>query len=334
MSNEEAWIASFMPGPGAGGLSDLEALSLREDLRVMPLQRNARALLQDLPSLGPVDCTTGNAGAVCTRREAVRTILPQREGTTLLGDPGGLRWLEASWRHSAAVLSRGEDFTDTPPCLLFFGETGRLAHQITLPDPAAWGAFVDLVRRHRGCWTCLRPRLERTGSGPVLDCPIWMLRDAWREAGSERDLDLRLEGLGLDRLLALRALEGLYTTPISAGSLAALLEGLAASGLPVHLQVGNRHCTQVLEAPLGRLDLASDTWELRLAGATLRLDPARMDSLWAVVQPRPDGERHRFECYDARGERLLVLSSPQRACPSVDQDWQGLLGRFDGGLLH
>jgi putative hemin transport protein len=331
MSNEEAWIASFLAGPHEGGLSDLEALSLREDLRIMPLQRDVRALLEDLPSLGAVDCTTGNGGAICTRREAVRTVLPMAEGTTLLGDPGGLRWLEASWRHSAAVLSRGGDFTDTPPCLLFFGETGRLAHQITLPDPAAWEAFADLVRRHQGCWTCLRPQAERPGAPVPAECPIWLLRDAWCDSASDRDLDLRLQGLGLDRLLALRALEGLYTAPVPVEELASLLEGLAASGLPVHAQVGNRHCTQVLEAPIGSLVFGPESWDLRIAGATIRILPSSLDRVWSVVQPRRGGERHRFECYDARGERVLALSSPQDPCPLVYAGWQRAIGRLEGG---
>lgn len=335
MSKEEAWIASFVAGgPHRDGLSDLEALSLREDLRIMPLQQDVRALLEDLPSLGAVDCTTGNGGAICTRREAVRTVLPVAEGATLLGDPGGLCWLEASWRHSAAVLSRGNDFTDTPPCLLFFGETGRLAHQITLPDPAAWGAFADLVRRHHGRWTCLRPGAELPGAPASSECPIWLLRDAWCGSVSDRDLEIRLRGLGLGRLLALRALEGLYTTPLLTEELASLLEGLAASGLPVHAQVGNRHCTQVLEAPIKGLALSPEAWELRIAGATLRILPSSLESIWSVVQPRPGGERHRFECYDAQGERVLALSSPQDPCPLVHGGWQRAIGRLEGGRSH
>lgn len=334
MSKEEAWIASFMADPRVGGPSDLEALGQREDLRIMPLQSHARALLEDLPSLGTVDCTTGSAAVLCTRREAVRTVLSVGEGATLLGDPGGLRWLDGSWRHSAAVLSRGVDFADTPPCLLFFGETGRLAHQITLPDPATWDAFVGLVRRHQGCWNCLRPQAEATGPGTDPECPVWLLRDAWCGAGSDRDLEGRLRGLGLDRLLALRALEGLYTSPVTAGDLASLLEGLTASGLPVHAQVGNRHCTQVLEGRLDRLDLGPEGWEIQMAGAALRISPACLGSIWSVVQPRPEGERHRFECYDGRGERVLALSCPQEPCPLVHAGWQRAIGRFEARRSH
>lgn len=316
------------------GLSDLEALQAREDLRLMPLQRNARAILEDLPSLGPADYTTGNACVTCTRHEAVGGVLPLGEGTGLFGAPDGMRWLDASWRHSVAVLSRGMDFAEVPPCLLFFGETGALAHRITLPDPAAWGAFIDLVRRHRGCWSCLRHQADPPRSGAAADCPVWMLREAWSGAASERDLEARLEGLGLGRILALRALEGLYTTPIQAGDLASVLESLAASGLPVHAQLGNRHCTQVLESPLEGLKLEAHGWEFRMAQATLRLDPGRVDSLWFVVEPRPDGERHRFECYDADGERVLALSRPHGPCPKVHLGWERLISRFEDRRLR
>lgn len=334
MSNEEAWIASFMTGPcekKAGALSDLEALSIRKDIRLMPLQRNAQALLEGLPSLGPAEFTTGNACITCTRREEVRTVLPLDGGTTLFGAPDGLRWLDASWRHTVAVLNQGTDFADTPPCLLFFGDTGALAHQITLPDPAAWEAFIGLVRRHRGCWNCLRHPAAAPRTGSALDCPVWMLRQAWCDAGSERDLEARLDRLGLERILALRALEGLYTNHVPVQGLESLLKGLASSALPVHVQIANRHCIQVLESPLSSLAIGPREWEIGMSQATLRLDPSRLDSIWSVAQPHPGGEQHRFECYDATGERVLVLSSPHDPCPLVHLGWQRVLGRFEGG---
>ena len=316
------------------GLSDLEALQAREDLRLMPLQRNARAILEDLPSLGPADYTTGNTCVTCTRHEAVGAVLPLGEGTGLFGAPNGMRWLDASWRHSVAVLSRGMDFAEVPPCLLLFGDTGALAHRITLPDPATWEAFIDLVRRHHGCWNCLRQQADPPRPGAAADCPIWMLREAWCGAESERDLEARLDGLGLDRILALRALEGLYTTPIQTRDLASVLENLAASDLPVHAQLGNRHCTQILESPLEGLKLEARGWEIRMAQATLRLDPGRVDSLWLVVEPRPEGERHRFECYDADGERVLALSRPHGPDPRVHLGWERLISRFEDGRLR
>lgn len=314
----------------APGRSDLDALRAREDLRLMPLQRNARAILDALPSLGPADYTTGSASVTCTRREAVCEVLPLGEGTGLFGAPDGMRWMDASWRHSVAVLSRGMDFVETPPCLLFFGETGALAHQITLPDPAAWEAFIDLVRCHRGCWNCLSHRPSQAPSPELSGCPIWMLRDAWCEAGSEHDLEERLSGLGLDRLRAVRALEGLYTVPIQARDLGSLFEDLASSGLPVHVQLGNRHCTQVLESPLEGLSLDSGAWEIRMAKAAIRLDPSLLSSLWMVVQPRPGGERHRFECYGADGALALALSCPHGPSPQTHLGWQRLIGHFEG----
>jgi len=332
VSNEEKWISSFFGGGSGGGVpgrSDLEVLREREDVRVMPLQRQARAILEALPTLGSVDYTTSNAGASCTRREQVRALLPTSEGTTLFGDAGGLRWLDQSWRHSVAVLSRGDDFADTPPCLLLFGEGGDLAHQITLWDPATWEGFIDLVCAHRGCWNCLRHQAEGPRADSVSGCPAWMLKEAWCEAGSERDLDLRLGLLGLGRVTALRAMEGLFTKPIALQDLATLLMELVSGLLPVHVQLGNRHCTQVMESTLEGVTLHPLEWEIQMARTTLRIHPASIDSVWSVVQPRSGRERLRFECYDRAGGQVLTLSSPLDPSPLVQDGWQKLIGRFE-----
>ena len=318
-------------GLATEGRSDLETLRLRPDVRLMPLQSDSRSILKELPRLGSADYTTGNACVSCTRREQVKDILLSSEGTAIFGDGAGMRWLDDSWQHSVAVLNRSHDFTDTPPCLLFFGENGNLAHQITLWDPGAWEGFIELVCRHRGCWNCLRHRTGGPKTGRVPDCPAGLLREAWCEASSERDLDLRLGLLGLDRMLALRALEGLFTQPLAVQELASLLGELSALRLPVHVQLGNRHCVEVMEAPLEEVTLEAQGWEFQMGRAVIRMDPSRLDSLWFVMQPRSGQERSRFECYDGAGEQVLVLSSPQDPCPLVQLAWQGVIGRFEAG---
>jgi hypothetical protein len=56
MPAEGPWIASFRTRGLAAdtqGLTDLQALRVREDLRLMPLQLDARSLLEDLPDVLP-----------------------------------------------------------------------------------------------------------------------------------------------------------------------------------------------------------------------------------------------------------------------------------------
>lgn len=332
MPNEARWIASFMEGPrsrDAQGLSDLQALQLREDVRLMPLQRGDRTFLEVLPQLGSADYTTGNACVSCTRREQVQGVLTLDGETTLFGESGGMRWLNASWRHSVAVLSRGDDFRDTPPCLLLFGEAGELAHHVAIPDPSAWEVFLDLVCRYRGCWTCLQHRMPRPDAAPREECPGWLLREAWREAGSDRDLDLRLEKLGLNRLLALRAMEGLHTSLLSPQAFSSFLGQLAAAHLPTQVRLGNRHCLQVLEAPMEGLVTGPRAWELQMGPTALRLDPSALDSVWLVSPPWTHGERPQIECYGRNGEPVLTLSGPASPNPAAQTGWQQALGRLE-----
>lgn len=332
MPNEARWIASFLGSARsqeAQGLSDLQALQLREDVRLMPLQRGDRAFLEALPQLGSADYTTENACVSCTRREQVQGVLTLNGETALFGGAGGMRWLNASWRHSVAVLSRGDDFRNTPPCLLLFGEAGELAHHVAIPDPSAWEAFLDLVCRHRGCWTCLQHGAPRPEAVPPGECPGWLLREAWREAGSDRDLDLRLQKLGLTRLLALRTMEGLHTSPLHPQDLSNFLDQLAAARLPTQVRLGNRHCLQVLEAPVERLEARPRAWELQMGPTTLRLDPSALDSVWLVTPPWTQGERPQIECYGRDGEPVLTLACPASPSPLAQVGWQRALGRLE-----
>ncbi|WLT32166.1 hypothetical protein [Geothrix sp. PMB-07] len=337
MTNEGLWIASFHGRPQASaqqGASDLERLRRRKDVRLLPLQRQARAILEALPGLGSADYTTGNGSASCTLREQVRDVRPCPEGTAIFGDQGGLRWLDDSWRHSVAVLNRGQDFTDTPPCLLLYGETGQLAHQITLWDPSTWEGFIDLICRHRGCWNCLETRQELPEGPGSEACPAWLLREAWNEARSERDLDLRLEPLGLKRVMALRAMEGLHTIMIDLDCLASLLDDIAEAGLPLHVRLGNQHCTQALEADISAFDKGPRAWEIQMAQTVLTLNPGSIASIWLVAQPAAKSERLRFECYDQKDDQVLTLSGPEDPCPLVQQGWQHLIGRFEAQRFH
>jgi len=330
--NEAQWIASFLEGvrpQEAQGLSDLQALQLREDIRLMPLQRGDRAFLEALPQLGSADYTTGNACVSCTRREQVEGVLTLNDETALFGGFGGMRWLNASWRHSVAVLSRGNDFRNAPPCLLLFGEAGELAHHVAIPDPSAWEAFLDLVCRYRGCWTCLQHGAPRPEAVPPGECPGWLVREAWREAGSDRDLDLRLGKLGLTRLLALRSMEGLHTSPLHPQDLSSFLSQLAAARLTTQVRLGNRHCLQVLEAPVERLEIGARTWELRMGPTTLRLNPSTLDSVWLVIPPWTQGERPQIECYGRNGESVLTLACPATPSPLDQAGWQQALGRLE-----
>lgn len=337
MTNEGRWIASFRARPASpseAGISDLERLRGRKDVRILPLQRSSRAILEALPSLGSLDCTTGNGAASCTRREQVRDIRPCSEGTAIFGDPGGFRWLEDSWRHSVAVLNRGQDFTDTPPCLLLYGETGELAHQITLWDPSTWEGFIDLLCRYRGCWNCLETRPAPPATPPCETCPAWLLQEAWREARSERDLELRLAPLGLKRVVALQAMEGLHTTLIERQRLAEVIEEVASAGLPLQVRLGNRHCTQALESSILVFEQGHREWAIEMAQTVLTLSPEDIASIWLVAQPGLRAERLRFECYDHQGESVLILSGPEDPCPLVQQGWQGVLGRVEAQRFH
>jgi putative heme degradation protein len=300
--------------------TDLEAILQRPDLVTVPLRRDDRELLDELPGLGAMVATTGKACASCAWMGTLSRVIHLDGGSALFGEGGSLCWIAGSWRHTLAVMHRDEP--EHRPSLMFFGERGELVHRITPTGPGAWEDFRALVDRHQGCANCLRHSVPTVPEASSFDCPGSLLHAAWRESRSPRDLDLRLTGIGVDRLQAVRAMEGLYTTPIPLCDFHGMIEHLAAERLPVHLEVGNRHCTQALEGTPRHLDIQGVGWRIKTAQATLQVMPALIQSIWGVAQPGPDAERYRIEVYDGSGEQVLALACPLKTDPGTTGAWE------------
>lgn len=294
--------------------TDLETIRERQDLQVVPLKRNDRRFLAGLPALGRVAATTANSSVTCTQWGQAASVATLEGGDVVFDQRGGLRWFGDAWRHSVAVVQNGDQ--GRAPGLLLFSEFGELVHRIALDGLEAWETFVSLVKQSQGCMNCLKHPAAPAGPAEPVSGSHRLIREAWREAQSARDLDTRLEKLGLDRLQMVQALDGLCTAPVTFAAFAALLDQVSALRLSVHIQVGNPGCVQFLETTLDRVERTGEFWKLYATDVALRIEPGLLDSVWTVVQ----GGQSRVECYDGAGMRVLSLS-----CPAMADAWRRLL---------
>jgi putative heme degradation protein len=318
------WIPADPPsawyqGPGQAP-TDLEALQARPDLQLLPLHRDTPEILDFLPNLGPLVLITRTAGVECATWSAGLAVQQDLAATVLWARSGALCRIGPGWRHSVLALDRSAQ--ERPPSLMLFGPWGDLLLQVSLTGDSRMEGLQALVQAHRGCGHCLRlePR-----PGPDLRVPgAWsggMLRQAWSEAGSPGDLDARLVGLGLTPLLAVRAMEGLFTTPVAPHPLATLLDRLGHRRIPLHLECGDRHGAQAWSGPLAGLARATGHWILRFPEAQVRLALETCPEVWSVIRPGASGGRPRLEGFDGSGRQVLALA-PQAG---TSAEWEHLL---------
>lgn len=286
----------------------------------VPLRKDDRELLGELPAMGEMVGTTGKACVSCAWQGGMEQVVPLGRGWALFSEGGGLGWIEGTWRHTLAVLSK--EHPAWRPSLMLFGESGEFVQRFLFTEPEAWKRFQSLVERHRGCPNCLRCVEVEAPGCPPFDCPGSLLREAWRGACSRRDRDLRLAGIGVDRLQAVRAMEGLYTASISLSGFLEMLECMANSRSCFHFEVGNRHCAQILEGPLVILEARNPAWCLGASGAEIQFQPEFAQSVWGVIQPGSGGERFWIEVYDLLGDRVLSLTCPRGADLQAVRTWE------------
>lgn len=302
--------------------TDLQRLLARDEVQVVPLRRGEVGLLAELHHLGPVALSTGSPGALLTTWGALGTLQRAPDGSHLLVREEGMAWLGQDGYHAVGVLGReGRAFT---PRLLFFGMHGERLHQVSLTEASDLEALRSILERHQGCRHCLRHEAAPCADPVPFDCPGSVIREAWREATSNRDLDARLEGLGLGRLLLLRAMEGLHSEALDLDAFRHVLGRLAAQRLPAYLEVGQPQGRQGLRATFEEARLEGDTWALEGGVCSLRLEPTLVDSAWVHTQPW-DG-RVRVDCFDAQGAAVASLGCPLDACPAVLRGWEALVG--------
>ena len=205
---------------------------------------------------------------------------------------------------------------------MLFGPWGELLLQVSLTDDSRAEGLQALVDAHQGCGHCLhpgpRPDPEPAAAGSWSGA---MLREAWGDAGSPRDLEVRLAGLGLTPLLAVRALDGLYTHPLGPEALATLLGRLGHAGIPLHVECGGPHGAQALSGPVIGLARNPDHWAIRFPEAQIRLDLDHFPRVWSTTRPGISGGRPRVEGFDDAGERVLSIASHV----DTPDDWERLL---------
>ena len=104
-----------------------------------------------------------------------------------------------------------------------------------------------------------------------------------------------------------------------------MLEGAAATGLPVMVFVGNRGCLQIHAGPVHRIEPIGPWLNVLDPTFNLHLREDRVTAAWVVRKPSAHGDIHSLELYDAAGELAAQIFGHRPAQGEERADWRALV---------
>ncbi len=301
--------------PDAGG-HGLQAQRLRGDFP---------RLLSALSRAGELTALTCNAYCVHERTGVYEHLSaygePGRETGMALGDEIDLRLYYGHWAHGYAVRE-GEQQS-----LQFFDAHGVAVHKVyTRPAThmAAWQAlrlgWID-AKASAPQW---RP-LHESAMQVDADVDADAFRAGWSSLRDTHELFGLLRRHGLRRLRAMELAAPGFAQPVDHHAARVLLQGAAASGLPLMVFVGNPGVTQIHAGPVRRVAVAGPWLQVQDARFSLQLREDAIAQAWAVRTPTVDGLVSSLELYAHDGELMAQFFGQRKPGQPERCAWRELL---------
>jgi putative hemin transport protein len=309
------------------GISEAELVAAHCGEEVLRIEPRVNDLLPGLEAVGEVMALTRNESAVHEKIGVYDKVVTGAHNALVLGEQIDLRIFPKVWAHGFAVEKRHGD--EIRRSLQFFDDRGEAIHKVHLRPASNLYAYQKLVAS-----------LESTNQDPVValsdaagdekpvggDAPVDIadLRDRWSKLTDVHQFFGMLRALKLDRRQAMHLVGQDYAWQLDNDALSAMLNHVAADGLPIMCFVASRGCVQIHSGPVYSvkpmgpwLNVLDETFHLHL-----RLDHIR--EVWAVRKPTRDGHVTSLEAYGAGGD-LIIQFFGQRHEGEVERaDWRFL----------
>ena len=277
-------------------------------------------VLARLPEVGEVMALTRNATAV--HEKVGRFAPPAIEGALgqVVGDID-LRLFLQHWRWGYALSDAGHR------SLQFFDAAGAAIHKVYRRDASDAAAFEAIVADFADAdeaparFEAAQPRPAR----PDGEVDVAGLRAAW---GALKQTNLffgLMRQFEVTRAQAMRLAGAEFARAVPASAARSVLEGAAASGLPVMVFVGNRGCLQIHAGPVHRVEMVGPWLNVLDPGFNLHLREDRVTAAWVARKPSGHGDIHSLELYDAGGEVVAQIFGHRPPQGREREDWRALV---------
>jgi putative hemin transport protein len=308
------------------GVSEGEALAAFVGEHVVRLEPRFVELFEEMPVLGAVMALTRNETAVHEKDGTFEAMSHDGPVGLALGSAIDLRIFYRNWASGFAV--REATAHGVMKSLQFFDAQGHAVHKVFLRDHSNHAAFDALVERW--CMGDQVPGLEVAAAPqPAAVLPdsaidVAGFRAAWSEMTDTHQFFGMLRKFGLARTQALRLADRDFAYPVAVDSLRRVLEGAAATALPIMVFVGNHGMIQIHTGPVQTIRSMGPWLNVLDPGFNLHVREDLIAQAWIVRKPTSDGIVTSLELFDSRGENVAMLFGARKPGTRELEGWREL----------
>ena len=165
----------------------------------------------------------------------------------------------------------------------------------------------------------MRPSRDRDVAAPDA------LRDHWSKLTDTHQFAGMLKKLNLTRHQAMHMIDDHFAWRLDLDGTRAMMDGAAATGLPIMAFVGNAGCIQIHAGPIHTVKTMGPWINVMDETFHLHLRDDHISELWAVRKPTSDGHVTSLEAYDASGELIIQFFGKRIEGQDERPEWRSLI---------
>ena len=287
------------------GISEAQLVAAHVGQGAKRLHCDVEGILTALSDIGEVMALTRNESAVHEKIGIYGGVKIGPQAGLVIGHEIDLRVFANKWA-SAFAVEKNDDGA-IRHSLQFFDAAGDAVHKVHLREKSDLGAYQHIVDRFVAPDQDAPLPAFVTPADKVEGTPASRaeLHEAWRGLTDTHQFFGMLRKLNLHRLDALAMADADLAWRLDLGGTAQLLNGAAATALPIMAFVGSSGCIQIHSGPIHNvapmgpwINIMDETFHMHL-----RVD--QIVELWAVRKPTKDGHVTSVEAYAA--DRSLIV---------------------------
>lgn len=317
------------------GVSEAEVVATRcgtgGALRLRP---DWRTLLTGLEACGRLMALTRNDDCVHERKGVYANADVSDDGKmALFVNPDiDLRIFLTRWHH-AFFVEDAQPKGEPRLSIQVFDRDGAAVHKVYATDGTDRGAFRALADRVRhedqsgeiAVETAAPAPLEK----PLSEIDVDGLVAGWQELEDTHDFFLLLRRFGVSRRQAVRLAPRALARPVHPFALRAVLEGAAASGVPLMVFVGSAGCVQIHTGPVEKVVEAGPWFNVLDADFNLHVRESAIAEAYVVVKPTADGDVTALEFFDEDGGLVVQFFGKRKPGVPERDDWRALVAAVE-----